>query len=226
MRINIDFQQRVMLQTRAQPWVDSPAKGVQRRMLDRDGAEQGRATSLVRFASDSYFPEHSHPGGEEYLVLEGTFSDDGGDCNTGTYVRNPVGSAHTPFTRDGCVIFVKLCQMDAADQKFVRIDTTQEAGWRPGPVGGLSVRSLHEFGGEKVALVRWQPGARYDLHEHVAGGEILVLDGTLADEHGTYPAGTWLRMPPGSQHAPFSESGCTIYIKTGHLGGAGGEVDR
>ncbi len=217
MQINDDLMQRVMIQTPALRWVDSPAKGVQRRMLDRDGAESGRATSLVRFAPDSYFPEHSHPGGEEFLVLEGTFSDGAGDCPAGTYVRNPVGSAHTPFTKDGCVILVKLCQMDAADQDFVRIDTTQDAGWQPGPVDGLSLRQLHAFGNERVALVRWRPGTRYVHHEHAGGEEILVLDGTLADEHGIYPPGTWLRLPPGSEHTPFSEEGCTVYIKSGHL---------
>ena len=222
MRINMDFGQRVLIDTRAQDWVDTRAKGVQRRMLDRDGAEAGHATSLVRFAPDSYFPEHSHPGGEEFFVLEGTFSDDAGDCGPGSYVRNPVGSAHTPFTKGGCTIFVKLCQMDPGDQDFVRIDTTDEGGWRPGPVAGLSVRPLHEYGGERVALVRFRPGARYEDHVHAKGEEILVLDGGLGDEHGTYPPGTWLRMPPGSRHAPFSKGGCTIYVKSGHLNGETG----
>jgi len=223
MRINMDFQQRVVIDTEAQAWIDSPAKGVQRRMLDRGGAEAGHATSLVRFAPDSYFPKHSHPGGEEFLVLEGTFSDDAGDCGPGTYVRNPVGSAHTPFTRDGCVIFVKLCQMDAVDQDFVRIDTAQATGWRPGPADGLALLPLHQFGGERVALVRWRPGTRYGLHEHMGGEEILVIDGTLGDEHGSYPPGTWLRMPPGSQHNPYSDQGCTIYLKTGHLAALAGQ---
>ena len=203
MRINMDFRQRVVIATAAQDWVVSPAKGVQRRMLDRAGAESGHATSLVRFAPDSYFPEHSHPGGEEYLVLEGTFSDAGGDCGPGTYVRNPIGSAHSPFTKDGCIIFVKLCQMDAADQDHIRIDTAGDEGWRPGPVEGLSVRPLHAYGGERVSLARFQPGTRYAGHGHPGGEEILVLDGTLADEHGSYPTGTWLRMPADSRHAPF-----------------------
>ena len=222
MRINMEFRQRVVIDTEAQAWIESPAKGVQRRMLDRDGAESGHATSLVRFAPDSYFPAHSHPGGEEFLVLEGVFSDEAGDCGPGSYVRNPVGSTHTPFTRDGCVIFVKLCQMDPADQDRVRIDTTQDEGWRPAAVEGVSVRPLHAFGAERVSLVRFQPGARYDAHGHPGGEEILVLDGALADEHGSYPTGTWLRLPANSRHAPFSDAGCTLYVKTGHLENASG----
>jgi anti-sigma factor ChrR (cupin superfamily) len=45
-----------------------------------------------------------------------------------------------------------------------------------------------------------------------------VLEGTLKDEEGTYPAGTWLRNPRFSRHAPFSREGALIYVKVGHLG--------
>ena len=40
-----------------------------------------------------------------------------------------------------------------------------------------------------------------------------------AIEHGDYPQGTWLRSPHLSEHTPFSEEGCLIYVKTGHLPG-------
>ena len=68
-----------------------------------------------------------------------------------------------------------------------------------------------------TALVRWQPGALLQAHKHWGGEEIYVLDGIFEDEHGRYPAGTWLRNPHMSQHAPFSREGCTIYVKVGHL---------
>ena len=222
MRINMDFQQRVVIETETQDWIDSPANGVQRRMLDREAAESGRATTVGRFAPDSFFPPHTHTGGEEYLVLDGTFSDESGDYGQGMYVRNPIGSTHRPHTEGGCTILVKLCQMDAADQEDVHIDTTKADGWRAGAAEGISVRDLHTYGTERVSLSRWQPGTRYEAHGHPGGEEILVLDGSLADEHGHYPKGTWLRMPPGSHHAPFSDEGCTLYVKTGHL--AGGEA--
>ena len=60
-------------------WVASPQPGVGRVMLDRIGAERARATSLVRYQPRSVFPAHGHPGGEEILVLSGTFSDSSGD---------------------------------------------------------------------------------------------------------------------------------------------------
>lgn len=77
---------------------------------------------------------------------------------------------------------------------------------------------LHEFGAESCALVRWAPGTHFTAHTHWGGEEILVLEGVFSDEHGHYPEGTWLRSPHGSRHQPFSDEGCLIYVKTGHLG--------
>ena len=217
MHINMDFSQRVVIDTEALDWVDSPAKGVRRRMLDREAAESGRATSLVSYEPESYFPAHTHTGGEEYLVLEGTFSDQHGDYGPGMYVRNPVGSSHKPFTKGGCIILVKLWQMDAEDQGFLRIDTREPGAWRPGAADGLFTRELHQFGNERIRLSRWQPGARYQSHDHPGGEEFFVMAGSIADEDGHYPTGTWFRLPDGSRHAPFSDEGCTLYVKTGHL---------
>lgn len=128
MKLHADLHQRVVLHLSSQPWTPSPMSGVERRLLDRDGAEVGRATSIVRYGPDSHFPSHRHGGGEEILVLEGTFSDDRGDHGPGTYLRNPVGSSHAPFSREGCVLLVKLWQMHPADQASVVINTTGGPG--------------------------------------------------------------------------------------------------
>jgi len=217
MRINADLTERVVIETETLDWVPSPLAGVERRMLDRDGAEQGRATTIVRFQPGSYFDPHTHPAGEEFLVLDGTFSDETGDFPAGSYVRNPPGSRHKPHSAGGCTIFVKLCQMEPDDQETVHVDT-HSAAWLPGMVAGLSVMPLFERGFEHVALVKWQPGTEFTRHTHPGGEEILVLDGIFEDELGRYPKGTWLRNPPGSEHTPFSTEGGLIYVKTGHLG--------
>lgn len=219
MHINADFSERAVVRPEDIAWVPSPLPGVERRMLDRIGGEVARATSLVRYAPGSHFSAHEHGGGEEFLVLQGTFSDEFGDYPPGTYVRNPVGSAHSPFSMEGCTIFVKLHQFDPRDteRKVVRPDADR---FMPGLVEGLSVLPLHEFENERVALVRWEPGTVFKPHRHWGGEEILVLSGTFEDEFGRYPAGTWLRSPHGSQHTPFSSEGCLIYVKTGHLGEA------
>lgn len=218
LRLHADFSQRIVIRPDDYRWVPSPLPGVERMMLDRIGDESGRATSLVRYAAGSSFREHTHDGGEEFLVLDGVFSDEHGDYPAGTYVRNPVGSRHAPFSREGCTIFVKLHQSDPADRERVVINH-HTALWRQGLVPGLTVLPLHEFGTEHAALVRWAPGTRFTPHRHWGGEEILVLEGVFEDEHGRYPAGSWLRSPHGSVHAPFSAEGCLIWVKTGHLPG-------
>ena len=216
MQIHADLNTRAVVDSNALPWVDSPLAGVQRRMLERDGEEVARATSIVRYAPDSAFDAHTHGGGEEFLVLDGVFSDEMGDFPAGMYVRNPIGSRHRPFSKQGATILVKLQQFDPRDQDFVRVDTSAET-WLPGLVEGLEVMPLHSYGTEHVALVRWAPGTHFHMHGHPGGEEIFVLSGEFADEHGRYPAGTWLRNPPGSRHTPFSDQGCVIFVKTGHL---------
>lgn len=216
MNLNADFSQRVVIDTNAMDWEASPMAGVERRKLDRIGGEVARATSLVRYAPESYFSEHTHSGGEEFLVLEGVFSDEHGDYPAGTYVRNPIGTAHKPHSKDGCVIFVKLQQFAQTDTAQFSINT-RDAEFGPGQVPGLSVLPLHSHEGESCALVRWAPRTHFAPHRHWGGEEILVLEGTFQDEMGDYPKGTWLRSPHLSQHNPFSDEGCLIYVKTGHL---------
>ncbi|MEL6258993.1 MAG: cupin domain-containing protein, partial [Pseudomonadota bacterium] len=208
--------QRAVVRPGDVDWVSSPAAGVERQMLDRVGDEVARATSIVRYAPGSAFPEHVHGGGEEFFVLEGVFSDETGDFPAGSYVRNPIGTKHAPFTRDGATIFVKLHQFLEDDTEQKAIDTTS-AQFTPGVVSGLSVLPLHETNAERVALVRWEPGTRFNSHRHWGGEEILVLEGVFEDEHGRYPKGSWLRSPHLSEHTPFSEEGALIYVKTGHL---------
>ncbi|MGD8327126.1 MAG: cupin domain-containing protein, partial [Sphingomonadales bacterium] len=173
-------------------WVSSPQSGVDRRMLDRIGDEVARATSIVRYAPGSYFPAHSHGGGEEFLVLEGVFSDEHGDYGPGYYVRNPRGSRHTPSSKDGCTIFVKLWQMEEADQDFVRIDT-QSAEFQPSSTKGIEYLPLHKFEGETVRMEKWAEGATAQRH-YADGAEYLVLEGHLRDVTGDYGEGDWLRM--------------------------------
>lgn len=215
-KIRANFGNREVVHLDSVSWTPSPLPGVERRMLDRIGDEVARATSVVRYAPNSHFDSHVHEQGEEFFVLEGVFSDEHGDYPAGTYVRNPPGTSHTPHTVDGCQIFVKLRQFDDEDQTPVRIDTTT-APFFPGAASGLTVRPLHEFRGEHVALVRWAPGTRFHPHIHTGGEEVLVLEGVFSDELGDYPAGTWIRSPDGSTHHPFSNEGCLIYVKTGHL---------
>jgi anti-sigma factor ChrR (cupin superfamily) len=216
--LHAELGARVVVLPETLSWASSPAAGVERGMLDRLGGEDSRATSLVRYAPGATLPLHTHPVGEELLVLEGLFSDAHGQYPKGTYVRNPVGLVQAPLAGpEGVTLFVKLHQIDAQDTKRVVIET-KAAGWFPGSVPGLSVLPLHEFGGEHTALVRWAPHTRFHGHRHYGGEEILVLEGVFCDEHGHYPVGSWIRSPHLSAHTPFTEAeGAMIFVKVGHL---------
>ena len=217
MNINHDNTQRVVLHTPQMDWVGSPATGVQRKMLDRVGDEVACATSVVRYAAGAAFDAHAHPGGEEFLVLEGVFADEYAQYPAGTYLRNPPGSQHSPASQTGCLLLVKLWQFCPGDLQTVRIDT-RSAQWYQGMVPGLKVLPLHEFNGVNTALVRWEPDTVFNRHVHPGGEEIFVLEGVFHDEHGSYPAGSWIRSPRYSMHTPFTKSeGALIYVKTGHL---------
>lgn len=217
MGLRADFARREVVLPGGQAWRPSPMGGAEHYMLDRVGEELARETSIVRHAAGV----RTHGGGEEFLVLAGSCHDDGGDYPQGTYVRNPIGTAHASWAGpDGAVLFVKLHQFAVADTQRVVIDT-RAACWHPGMVPGLTVLPLHEHDPEHVALVRWAPSTRFERHRHWGGEEILVLDGVFEDEHGRYPKGSWLRSPHLSEHKPFTgPDGALIYVKTGHLAAA------
>jgi anti-sigma factor ChrR (cupin superfamily) len=219
MMLNMQFEQRVVINTNDAAWQPSPASGVWRKPLAREEAERGHATSIVRYDPGASFSRHGHPLGEEILVLGGTFSDEHGDFGTGTYFRNPPGSSHAPFSKAGCVLLVKLHQFLSNDLAQVSIDTYR-ARWRS-EGGNLKSIPLHEFAGERVALVKWPAGGHSQFHAHSGGAEIFVLSGELKDEYGTYPHGTWLRIPPMSEHCPYADQETVIWVKTGHLSSVG-----
>ncbi len=217
MEINSDFSQRVVVHAARLPWVPSPIMGVERRMLDRIGDEIARATSIVRYAPGSHFSAHTHGGGEEFIVLEGVFDDEHGRFPTGSYVRNPPTSHHTPGSEPGCVIFVKLWQFDPADRTSVRIDTGKKA-YLPAPDrSGVEVLPLFRDSHEDVRLERW--AANFPITLAASGGaEILVLDGGFEQDGECFEPQSWLRLPPGSQfQATAGGIGCRAWVKTGHL---------
>jgi anti-sigma factor ChrR (cupin superfamily) len=212
---NLDFSQKLIIETYKMDWSPSPSSGVERIMLEREAPESGRATSIVRYAPNTFFKEHSHDLGEEIFVLSGEFVDEHGTYPQGTYLRHPPGSKHSPGSHKGCVLFVKLGHFDPADSERVRKNTTTET-WYQGQ-GRLQVMPLHQFKTEGTALVKWPAGERFLPHRHWGGEEIFVLSGEFIDEHSRYPEGTWIRSPHLSSHHPFVEKETVILVKTGHL---------
>ena len=216
MKLNAVLEQRAVVHSETMEWVSSPMPGVERRMLERNGDEVARATSVVRYAADSAFSAHTHSGGEEFLVLDGVFSDEMGDFPAGTYVRNPVGSRHTPGSVPGCVIFVKLWQMPTGDQQFVRTNIAQASGWQ-NLAAGKQRLTVHETDHECVQIVELEPATECAPSCYEGGAELFVIRGAIADERDRYEPGSWLRLPPGDQHQLSCTTGGRYYLKTGHL---------
>jgi anti-sigma factor ChrR (cupin superfamily) len=217
MELNADFSARVVVHAARCAWVPSPIAGVERRMLDRIGDEVARATSIVRYAPESRFSAHTHGGGEEFLVLEGVFQDEHGDYPAGSYIRNPPTSAHTPGSRPGCILFVKLWQFAPEDRTHVRIDTAKLPFLpAPGRVG-VEVMPLFCDADEYVRLERWMPGTSVSLASP-AGAELLVLEGGFEEGGEHFEPQSWLRLPAGSSlQAKTGAGGCKVWVKTGHL---------
>lgn len=205
MNVNDDLSLPADVDGLSLPWDPSPAAGVSRKRIERNGDEVARLTSIVRYDPGCSFPAHTHGGGEEYLVLQGTFSDETGDHPKGTYVRNGVGTAHAPFTREGCIILVKLWWMNPAETDVIKVMPEQ---W----VGERVLHDTHEL----VHLVRLHAGDSRPL-DFSDGVEVFVVDGDLQLDEMSHQRWGWSRRPGAGTLSLRSDAGATLYVKRGHL---------
>jgi hypothetical protein len=201
MKVHANFCLPAMTHFDPAGFIPSPAAGVNRFMLDRIGGEKAtRATTIVQYQAHSKFPAHTHIGGEEYLVLAGTFHDEHGVYPVGTYVRNPVGTKHAPWVEgDGCTIWVKLLQMADNSSSIHSSDVDsvpmQVAAMRPisrsgSSSGSGSTRSTSTSGlvelyhnektGERVEMCWLDPEQPMAVDERTAKSEeLFVVEGSL-----------------------------------------------
>lgn len=216
MRLNADLDEPVIVHAARLDWTPSPAAGVERRMLYREGGEVARATSIVRYAPGSAFPEHAHDGGEEILVLEGVFQDEHGDYPAGSYFRNPPGTAHSPAAADGCTIFVRLWQHRRGDDAQIVRRPGEGQALPPRP-GASAARLLFQDAAERVSIEDWSAGAEITV-ENRQGLELLVISGELRIDGEPCTALSWARLPAGrALSASVGPAGAQVWIKAGQL---------
>ena len=217
MKINANFDERVLLHADEIAWQDSPMAGVTRRPLDRIGDEVARATTIVRYAPQSHFSAHTHGGGEEFIVLDGVFEDEHGAFPEGSYIRNPPTSSHTPGSEPGCVIFVKLWQFDPEDRTHVRVDLNKTGSVPDGDRAGVSVTPLFKDAREDVRLEIWEPGTAHRM-AFDGGAEMLVLSGSGSESGDPLRRHSWVRVPAGGHlDLAAGPDGARFWIKSGHL---------
>jgi anti-sigma factor ChrR (cupin superfamily) len=214
-----DRTKPVVINTNQMDWTASPSPGVWRKRLELVGdAEKGMVTSIVRFDPGAGFTLHDHPTGEEVLVLDGTFADEHDTYPTGTWTLLPDNTPHAPKTAEGCTLFVKLCQYPGEGLPSLRKDVPFGEKW-PETMPGREQFDLRVYPGnpEEIYISRLAPGTQTPHHVHRGGEEVYVISGELRDHEGRYGAGSWMRFPDGSSHAPWTETGCTLYVKRGHM---------
>ncbi|MFT6407007.1 MAG: anti-sigma factor ChrR (cupin superfamily) [Arenicella sp.] len=217
MRLNANFDNRVLVDSEQMDWVESPMAGVARRPLDRIGNEVARATSIVKYQPGSHFSPHVHTGGEEFLVLEGVFQDEHGDYPVGSYCRNPPQSSHTPGSELGCVIFVKLWQFQADDRAQIRLNTNITPSTALPDHPGVSVSPLYDDEFETVRIETWEANAKI-IRSLDGGAELLVLEGSFTEASEQLVKHSWLRLPVGSSLSAITgDQPVRVWIKSGHL---------
>ena len=218
MKLNADLTLRANLNIHKLKWESSPSAGVQRLRLeaDDDSPPVERVTTIVRFSPNSSFSGHVHPGGEEFLVLDGTFSDQHADYPEGYYVRNPKGTGHAPHSDEGCTIIVKLWQMHPEDDQQLAINTYDQSLWSTNKETG-DVLTLFKADYETVEMLRWYKGMQLINLTFDGGVEYFVISGSFSDDMDTYTDGSWLRLPAGSKQTIKINEDCLVMRKTNHL---------
>ncbi len=210
MDLNTDHSERVV--------VDATAvlQGQGAVTLESQGQGDRAQITVVAHAAGEVW---MHTGEQlcELLVLQGALLIGEDSFGPQSYVRLLPGQALDLKTQTGCVLYENRRDWTETEEGSFAL-AGDRMDWRQGMVPGLKVTSLHEGLTKHTALVRWAPDTRFNPHTHVGGEEILVLAGVFRDEHGAYPAGTWIRSPHMSHHRPFTEAeGATILVKVGHL---------
>jgi len=215
-QFNSDLTKRAIVDSSILNWQTSLNLGVWRKRFELEGSlERGLVTTLTRFDPGAIARQHDHPEGEEILVLEGTFSDQTGCYPAGSYLLNPEGFSHSPFSKNGCTIFVKLRQYGGKGRQQVRLNI-QDISWSSSSKPGIDMKLLYTQKGfpEKIYLERWNPETSLKWSNDQDVKEVFILEGIWRDELGDYQARTWLRYPPFTDHVSCSPTGCTLYVRT------------
>jgi len=205
--INVEYDKSISLDEANIKWQYDDVLNCHKKIFSLD---EDKETSLIKFDKDSNFKNSKRINSVEIFILAGTYSNEFGDFEKGTYLKLPKEDESKITTSNNCEIFKKInYSQNTIETSIVDTSSTQ---WLQGQ-GNLQVMPLSD----QTALVKWPKDEIFIPHTHWGGEEILVLKGTFIDEHGEYKIGTWLRSPHLSRHHPYVKEETIIFVKTGHL---------
>ncbi len=211
---NTDYSKRIVIDSSSWDKTLSFEEGKKIDYLEAENKNLGSYTAIVTYESKSQFFIGNSEHGEEFFLLDGSMTIADAEYQRGTYFRRAGKKSISVFTREGCKFFIKKNYYTSSTFENITLNTSNEE-WLPGQ-GGLKVMPLAS-GPSGSTLVKWPANEKFVTHKHFGGEEILVLDGTFIDEHGSYPKWTWVRSPHMSEHHPFVREDCVIFVKVGHL---------
>ncbi len=213
---NTDYLHRVQQSVGS---LESNGSKLAERVLARHTiANISRTTTFVTMPAGDTLKLPNVENGLECLVITGAVADDHSEYPGGFYLRFPGFSAPGRLhTESGCTLLLKYNQFPAKDDGYRSIDSRDPEQWISNADGICDICPLHAFGGDSTMLVRWQQEGSFKPGLDPQGEEILVLNGTLTDNLGQYPTGTWLREPVAQWHHWQGTAGSLIYYKNGHF---------
>ena len=96
------------------------------------------------------------------------------------------------------------------------IRRSRDVKWKSFGVPGISIGRLFadKEKREITCLLRLEPGIQFPLHRHGGVEEIFMLEGDLVVEGEVCYQGDYIRSLPGSTHAPITEGGCLLLVKS------------
>jgi len=229
---NADFDLRARMLAKDVVWQPTKLPGLSVCLLEYRNGAHPRMTALAKLDSDS--KGVSVPAAQlELLVQHGIIADDNSEYLHPYYLRQPQdllrenqhvtlhpGSQTVPPSENQIEFYLATGQIPITDTERRCINLADNSLWLPGPVEHTEVMPLHMHNGASSMLVRWLASVTFRPRLDPLGEEVLVINGTLADELGAYPAGSWIRNPVASWQAWGGVAGTVIYYKNGHFGQA------
>jgi quercetin dioxygenase-like cupin family protein len=94
---------------------------------------------------------------------------------------------------------------------------TNSTEWKPLVEKGINTKGIfiiplryNEDGRPPSFLLKFEAGTSYPYHNHPAGEELFVCEGSCYVNESKLEKGDYLFTPPNAKHAVRTESGCTI----------------